>query len=123
MDIGHVFLLLAVILVIALIAYMVWRNQRVKTSFDVGPIKVSVDTEREVERTAAAREARSPPATPLAQLEVGKIEHSSVINEGAGGGAKLKAGDITRSHVVNTTTTAGGVASKRPKSRSSQYHD
>lgn len=123
MDIGYVFLILVVILVIALIAYMVRRNQRVKTSFDIGPIKLSIDTEREVERTAAAQAAHSPPPTPLAQLEVGKIEHSSVTNEGAGGDAKLKAGDITFSRVVNTTTTADRTASERPQSSSSQHRD
>ena len=50
MDAENITLLVAIILIVALIAYVVWRNQKVRTSVGVGPVKMNLDTERTTER-------------------------------------------------------------------------
>ncbi|MFC1465806.1 MAG: hypothetical protein ACFLMY_13275 [Candidatus Brachytrichaceae bacterium NZ_4S206] len=110
MDATSVILLIAIILVIALIGYVVWRNPKVKTSVGLGPIRINLDTERAAEQTThkqvASASSNTPHARPTAQLSVGNIRMSQVINEGAGGRAEMKAGDVVHSTIINTAGTA-----------------
>ncbi|MFN4295014.1 MAG: hypothetical protein ACK4JD_12885 [Thermoflexales bacterium] len=113
MDTTSTILLVAIILVVALIGYVVWRNPKVKTSVGLGPIKINLDTERANESSAGQRrdESISHDAQPTASLSVGNIHRSQVINEGAGGRAEMRAGDVSHSTIINTT----GKAKRRRK--------
>lgn len=108
MDTTSTILLVAIILVVALIGYVVWRNPKVKTSVGLGPIKINLDTERANESSAGQRrhEDISHDAQPTASLSVGNIHRSQVINEGAGGRAEMRAGDVSHSTIINTTSKA-----------------
>ncbi len=110
MDATSAILLIAIILVVALISYVVWRNPKVKTSVGLGPIRINLDTERAAEQTthkqAAGASSSTPHTRPTAQLSVGNVRMSQVINEGAGGGAEMKAGDVIHSTITNTAGTA-----------------
>lgn len=108
MDAASVILIIAITLVIALIGYVVWRNPKVKTSVGIGPIRINLDTERTAEQTAHKQTPATDPAhtRPAAQLTVGNIRMSDVTNEGAGGRAEMKAGDVVQSTITNTAGTA-----------------
>ncbi|GIV85596.1 MAG: hypothetical protein KatS3mg052_2603 [Candidatus Roseilinea sp.] len=108
MDTTSVILIVAIILVVALIGYVVWRNPKVKTSVGLGPIKINLDTERADESSAGQRrdENISHNAQPAASLSVGNIHRSQVINEGAGGRAEMQANDVTHSTIINTSGKA-----------------
>ncbi|BCX04021.1 MAG: hypothetical protein KatS3mg053_1959 [Candidatus Roseilinea sp.] len=110
MDAASVILLIAIVLVVALISYVVWRNPKVKTSVGLGPIRINLDTERTTEQTtpqqATAVHTASQHGRPTAQLSVGNVRTSHVINEGAGGRAEMKAGDIVGSTITNTAGVA-----------------
>lgn len=110
MDATSVILLIAIVLVVALISYVVWRNPKVKTSVGLGPIRINLDTERTAEQTthkqAPGASPNTPHSRPTAQLSVGNVRMSQVVNEGAGGRAEMKAGDVVRSTITNTAGTA-----------------
>ena len=112
MDAGNIVLLVAIVLIVALITYVVWRNHKVKTSLGLGPININLDTERAIERPthkpSATSKTASPSAYPAARLLVGNVQLSKVTNEGAGGDAEIKAGDVTRSSIINTAGIATG---------------
>lgn len=110
MDATSAILLIAIVLIVALISYVVWRNPKVKTSVGLGPIRINLDTERTAEQTTHKQAPDTSPNTSharsTAQLSVGNIRMSQVINEGAGGRAEMKAGDVVRSTITNTAGTA-----------------
>ena len=98
MDSQTIVLLVAVIGVLALIAYVVWRNDTVRTWFKVGPAEVNIDTQRKQNKPAAK------PAPPGAELEAGNIRGSQVTNRTDSGGARLTAEDIDNSTVINESS-------------------
>jgi hypothetical protein len=113
MDAGNAVLLIAIVLIVLLITYAIWRNHRVKTSVGVGPININLDTERVKEhprhRPSATARTELPVTPPAARISLGNVRLSEVTNEGAGGDAEIKAGDVTRSRIINTAGAATDV--------------
>ncbi len=105
-----ILLIIAIVLIVALIGYVVWRNPKVRTSVGLGPIRINLDTERAAEQTThkqvTAATRAVPHTQPIAHLSVGNIRMSHVINEGTGGRAEMKAGDVVRSTITNTAGAA-----------------
>ncbi len=110
MDTTSAILIVAIILVVVLIGYVVWRNPKVKTSVGLGPIKINLDTERANEPSSGQRQdeniSHDADAQPTASLSLGNIHRSQVVNEGAGGRAEMRAGDVSHSTIINTTGKA-----------------
>ncbi|MCS7056248.1 MAG: hypothetical protein NZM18_08790 [Thermoflexales bacterium] len=105
MQTYHLVLLGALFLIVVLIAYSVWRNAKVKTTFSLGPIKVNLDTERttpQEELNTHSANALQHHLQPTAQITAGDIRRSQVINEGSGGSVEMKVKDIVGSTVINT---------------------
>lgn len=99
MDTGWL-ILLGIIVLAGLVAYALWRGNSIKAMFGAG------GAQAEFESAPPPPQVDAPPASaplpPGAEMEVGNISGSRVSNEGAGGGARLKAQDITDSTVKNT---------------------
>ena len=102
----NTFLLLALIVIVALIAYVVWRNNKVKVTTKVGPAELQMETEKQEpkkqETEKPSDKPASQPASPGAELKAGNVTGSLVVNEGAGADAKAEVEDINNSTVINT---------------------
>ena len=100
MEERSIAVIIIVVLVVALIAYAIWRNTRVKftatTNQATGETSVALETQRK-DAAAPAAPATTPPA---ATFEAGKVSNSAVTNQ-APGAASMKVEDITGSTVKN----------------------
>lgn len=92
----NTFLLVALIVIVALVAYVVWRNRKVDVTAESGPVKFRMKTEKQTNRVAP----------PGAELTAGNVTDSEVLNEGVGGAAKTEVKDISGSKVTNTAGRA-----------------
>lgn len=123
MQTYHLILLGALLLIVGLIAYSVWRNAKVKTTFSLGPIKVNLETERATKQQVGVEEPSTNGADapqqqhhlhPTAQITAGDVRRSQVINEGSGGGAEMKVKDIVGSTIINTAGKVHLIQAQNP---------
>ena len=108
----NTFLLLALIAIVALIVYVVWRNGKLNFKGTVGPVNLQMETEKQMtekqETEKPSDKPASQPAAPGAELKAGNVTGSRVVTEGAGADAKAEVKDIKNSTVITTRGTANG---------------
>lgn len=91
-------ILVGIVVLAVLVGYALWRGNSVRANLGAGGAQAGF----EAAPPPPPVDPASAPLPPGAEMEVGNISRSRLSNEGAGGGARFKAQDITDSTVKNT---------------------